>query len=267
MKTKTGAVLLGLFFVLGVVVQPVFAAKKSMIRKFTGIIQITKPNGKILIISDKDKLPKIPSGSTIKIIDGNIDVKPYKGFVTVIVGNTSIKVGKKGRIVATYDEKTKTADFKYGGEVSITKGNTTVNIKKGQRAQILTNKKTGVVTVKSLKGNIETITGGVVVIVPEDAIAKLSFDEKTDNVTIESGAGELEIISDKGEVTVVAEGTTVEVGSSGELAGKEAEKPGKPGKEEPEVEITDEELVGITEPGIEDEPAEPEFPEASPFQP
>lgn len=267
MKTKTGAVLLGLLFAVGIGIQPVIAARKSMIRKFTGTIQITKPNGKIIIVTDKDKLPKIPSGSTIRIIDGNIDVKPYKGFVTVILGNTAVKVGKLGRVVAAYDRKTKTADFKYGGEVSIIKGNTTINIKKGQRAQILMNKKTGVITIKSLRGNIETITGGVTVIVPEDAIAKLSFDKKTNNVTVESGAGELEIISDKGEVTVVAEGTTVEVGSSGELAGKEAEKPGKPGKEEPEVEITDEELIDITEPEIEDEPAEPEFPEASVFLP
>lgn len=260
MKMRIGIVLFGLLFTAAVFVQSAHAAK--IVRKRTGTIEIVMPDGTKVKVTEKEPLPEIPSGSTINVLSGEVDVKPSAGFVNVVFGGTSVKVGSTGRVVASFNSKSGKTTFKYGGAVSITKGDTTVNLKKGQRAQIVLDKKTGKVTVKSIKGKIETVTGGVTVIVPRGGAANLNINDKTKKVSIESIEGELEVISETGGITTVADGEEL-VTRSDEMPG--AEPPGEPGAEEPSADEPEDLLA--EEPEITEEPAEPEFPEASPILP
>jgi hypothetical protein len=215
----------------------------------TGNIKITKPDGAVLTVGKDESLPDIPSGSTVVILDGIIEVSPTTGFIKIVVGDSMATVKAGDKVTAKADSVTGMADFKVdAGQVSIITGNTTSIVKANQQALIGLDRKTGIVEIRSIKGTIETTTVGVKAAIPQDGIAKINADAKTRNIHIEAVKGKIIIISIDGELNEVAEGKSIDTAGSavGEIQTFE------------EIEI----------PSVpEEEPAEPERPEASPHRP
>jgi len=222
---------------------------QEVITNRTGVIKITHPDGTTLTVKKDEPLPVILSGSTIEILEGSADIAPGEGFVKVIVAHSIALIEAGNKVTASLEPGTGKANFLVGlGEIDIKTGNTIVKLKTGQEVKIGLTKTSGMAEIKSIRGNIETVTVGVKVLVPQDAVAKISADPKTRKVHIVSGAGELQITSIDGRVSRVAKDGSVET----------------EGAVEGEIQTFGE---GIETAIVSEEPAEPERPEASPHRP
>lgn len=222
----------------------------SFILNRTGTIKITQPDGTVLTVNSKEPLPVIPSGSTVEVLYGSIDIAPAEGFIQVVVANSVATVKAGDRVTASIDPKTKMASFKSdSGKISIITGNTTAMVKAGQEALFSLDKRTGVVEVKSVNGTIETVTVGVKVSVSLGAVTMIKADPKTRNVYVKSVAGDVEVISIDGKVIMLAKAESIDIVGSAE------------GK------IQSFEEVAEMVPVLEEEPVEPERTEASPHRP
>lgn len=206
---KIKAMFLGFMCVVWIVVQPVFAG--NMIERHSGTIEVIQPDGVVIKVNKNEALPDIPSGSTIKIIHGEVFAKPSAGFVDLEFGDTKVTVGEGARVVASVNQRSGKTSFRYGGAVRITKGDTTVDLKKGQRADIDFDQETGKVTVKSKKGKVKTITSGIVVLIPNGGITEFILDRTRDKLNVTAEKGDAEIVSSEGNVTTVGEGQEVEI--------------------------------------------------------
>ena len=223
---------------------------QEVITQRTGPIKITKPDGSVLTVGKEEALPDIPSGSTVEVLSGGIEVKPLEGFIQVVVGDSIAAVKAGDRATASMEPKKRMADFKVeAGQINIITGNTTTTVKAGQQVQIGLDRDTGVTEVKSIKGSIETVTVGVKVSVPQDAIAKISADAKTRNVHVESVNGYIVVTPIDGKVIMLAKAESIDTEA----------------KAEGEIQTFAEAAVPLFVPV--EEPAEPERPEASPFRP
>jgi hypothetical protein len=230
---------------------PISAYAQDIITYRTGTIRITQPDGVVLIAGKDEALPEIPSGSTIEVLSGSINVVPAAGFIQVVIGDSVSTVKAGDRVIASVDPKTKMADFNVGtGEVSIITGNTTITVIAGQEVQIGLDTFTGIVSVKSIRGIIETVTAGVLTSVLQGGFAQIIVDSQTREVHIDSTDGMVEVISLEGERTILARGESKDI--QGLATGEVLAFPGEA------IEIS----ALLTE-----EPSEPEWPEASPHRP
>jgi hypothetical protein len=216
----------------------------------TGTIKITLPDNTVLVIGRDDALPDIPLGSRIEIISGSLDIGPSAGFIQIVVGDSVATVKAGDRVTASIDPGTKKASFKvFAGQIQIVTANTTTMLEMNQEVQISLDRRTGQTEVKSVRGNIETTTVGVRVLVFEGAEAVIDVDTKTRIVHVESINGDVTVSSVEGKVIRLAkqESTDTE------------------GLVEGEIQTFAEEAMAPFVP--EEEPAEPERPEASPHRP
>ncbi len=239
-----------LFIIFGMVSQESWSVS-DFVFSLKGEIKVTRPDEKTLTIKEAKKLSQIQSGSTIEVLSGRFYVVSNRGIINLIVGGSVTTVDDGDSITTSIDVKTKTARFKvHSGAVEIITGNTTSKLKTGSIVQIRLDKR-GEVEVKSLKGNIETITIGVKTVIPKGGIAKIKVNPKTRKVIINSEKGVIDVISIDGKIITVAQGwsTTTEALPVGEI--------------QTFIEEAEEEITPIPE----EEPAEPELPEASPFRP
>lgn len=261
-RNVTGGLWMVVFMVFALVAQ-VFAAE--LIRERSGTIKITTPSGKVFTIKKKQPLPKIPSGSTIEVLSGTIDIAATKGSLTLKIGGSTAKINAGQRVIATVNAKSGIVDFKHAPGVTIKTGDTTINMKKGQRVKIGLSKISGKVTLKSVKGTITVLVAGVKVIIPKKGIATIGLDAGT--VSVKSVSGKIDIVDASGKTTTVTKGQTFDgskITDGKPVEKKETKKEKKEKKETKEpVAETEEDASGE----FEQEPAEPEFPEASPFQP
>lgn len=248
MKIKTILGLLMLFFVSLVFLKTLYAV--DIITNRTGTIKITRPDGIVLTVNKDEPLPAIPSGSTVEVLSGGIDIAPTEGFIQVVVGNSVATVKAGDRLTASIVPETKMASFKSdSGQISVITGNTTAVVKAGQEVLLGLDKRTGVVKVRSINGTIETITIGVKTSVSQGAIVMISANANTRNVHVESAEGNVIVISIDGEVIMLAK----------------AESTDTAGSAEGEIQTFAEEMAMPFVPA--EEPAEPERPEASPHRP
>ena len=250
MSRKFGMVsmLLGVILASMLVFSMVSWAQDAVTNR-TGTIKITKPDGAVLVVNKDQSLPAIPSGSTIEILEGKADISPVEGFLKVIVSGSAAIVGEGEVITAFLDAKTGKADFAVvTGEIEVISGNTTVKLNGGQEAQVSVNKATGVAEIRSVKGQIETVTVGVKALIMQGGVAKIDADSKTKKVHVSSVVGELQLTSVDGRTFKVGQGESME---------SEASATG-------EIQVFAE---GIEMAAPEEEPVEPERPEASPHRP
>ena len=250
MGRKFGKVhmLLGILSAL-MIVFPIVSSAQEVITNRSGTIRITTPEGTVLTVTKDQPLPAIPSGSTIEILEGKADISPREGFVKVIVSGSAAIIGDGEIVTVALDSKTGNADFAVvKGEVEIISGNTTVKLNGGQETQISFDKTTGIAEIKSIKGQIETVTVGIKTLIMQGAVARINVDPKTRVVHVKSAMGELHITSLDGKVFRVTEGESME--TEGSTMG--------------EIQTFGE---GIETAVPEEEPVEPERPEASPHRP
>ncbi len=213
-------------------------------------VKITKPDGTIISVEKGDPLPRIPSGSIIEVLEGALDITCLDGFVQVVVADSVATVEKGDRIIASLDRDN--ARFKVvNGQVDVVTGNTTTTIKLMQVAMLRLDKRAGNVEVKSLKGTIETMTIGVIALIPKNAMAQISVASKTREVNVECLSGEIEVVSTNGEKMTLAKGKSVNI--SGFILGK--------------IQTFGEDEADELDDIPEDEPTEPEVPEGSPHRP
>jgi uncharacterized cupin superfamily protein len=223
---------------------------KELILSRTGTISVATPDGIVLEIEPNQVLPDIPSGSKIEVLNGSIDIEPSEGFIQVVVGGSVATVKAGDKVTASIDPATKMGNFKVSaGQINIITGNTITAVQANQEVQIGLDKKTGRIEIKSIKGNIETTTIGVKVTVRQGADAIIKVNPNTRKVYVESVDGEVTVVTLDGEsVTLTKEETTEIEGSA-----------------EGEIQTFGEETTPVFIP--EEEPAEPERPEASPHRP
>jgi hypothetical protein len=243
--------------------QTVYAAQ--VIRERTGRIEITTPDGKTVTIGKNDSVPPLVSGSTIRVLDGSVNVEPTEGMFNVIIGNSSAMIGKGGKINASYDPVTNVADFKYAGGITITTGDTVVSLGQGQQVRIVRNIQTGEVSVKSVKGDIVTMTAGVKAVIPENGTAKIVLDDQTGMVKVSSVQGIINVVSADGKKSAVTQGSNLDLQGSSSAKTDTAKPAEKKDITTPATVSTDQ--GGTTEIPVTEEPAQPEFPEASPYNP
>lgn len=227
------------------------ACAENAITSRTGTLRITRPDGTVLVVGKDESLGPIPSGSTVEVLSGSIDVAPTAGFIQVVVRDSVATVEAGNKVTASIEPKTKMADFQvYIGKVSVITGNTTSTINSGQQAQIVLDRITGIVNIRSIRGNIETVTAGVRALVMQGGIAWIGVNPRTREVRIDSMTGMVEVISPKGERFILARGESRDI--QGSMVGEVLTFPGE-AVEMPAL------LV--------EEPPEPEVPEASPYRP
>ena len=248
MRIKTTLGLSILFFVSLVFLKTLYAA--DVITNRTGTIKITRPDGIVLTVNKHEPLPVIPSGSTMEVLSGGIDIAPTEGFIQVVVGNSVATVKAGDSVTASFEPKTKMASFKSNsGQISVITGNTTAMIKVSQEALFNLDKRTGVVEVRSVKGTIETITVGIKTSVSQGAIAMISADPNTRNIRVKSVEGNVIVTSIDGGVIMLAKAESTDI----------------EGSAEGEIQTFAEEMAVPFVPA--EEPVEPERPEASPHIP
>ena len=250
MGRKFGKVhmLLGILSAL-LIVFPIVSSAQEVITNRSGTIRITTPEGRVFTVTKDQPLPAIPSGSTIEILEGKVDISPREGFVKVIVSGSAGIIEGGEVVIASLDPMTGNANYAViSGEIEVISGNTTVKLNKWQEAQINFNKTTGVAEIKSIKGEIETITVGIKTLIMQGAVARINVDPKTRVVHVKSAMGELHVTSLDGKVFRVTEGESMET----------------EGAAEGEIQTFGE---GIETVVPEEEPVEPERPEASPHRP
>lgn len=239
-----------LVFFLELFFLPVTAYAEDIITNRTGRIKITQPDGTVLVVGKDKALGLIPSGSTVEVLSGSVDIAPTKGFIQIVIGDTVATVQAGDRVTASVDPQTKMADFAVDeGKVRIIAGNTTVMVKADQQAQVGLDKYTGKVKVKSISGNIDTATAGVRTLVLQGGLAEIRVDSETRQVQVNSTDGLVEVISLEGRRFILARGESKDV--QGSMAGEVLSFPG--------------EVVEAAELPAE-EPTEPETPEASPYR-
>jgi hypothetical protein len=240
-----------LTFFLKAFFYPVPAYAEGLITNRTGTIRITHPDGVVSVVAKDKPLGPIPSGSTVEVLSGSIDVAPTEGFIQIVVGDSVAMIDAGERITASVDPKTKLANFSIVvGEVSIITGNTTTTMRTGQEVVIGLDKFTGTVKVRSISGNINTVTAGVRTLILQGGLVQIRVDSQTRQVHIVSTAGTVEVTSPEGARTILARGESRDI--QGSLVGEVLTFPG--------------EVIEITALPTE-EPAEPEWPEASPHRP
>ncbi len=250
MARKLGKVCIFLEILLALaIVFPIVSSAQEVIANRSGTVRITTPEGAVLTVTKDQPLPAIPNGSTIEILEGKADIAPQEGFVKVIVSGSAAIIGEGEIVTATLDSKTGNADFAVvTGEIEVMSGNTTVKLNGGQETQIRMNKATGVVEIKSIKCQIETITVGVKALITQGAVAKINADPKTRKVNVKSTLGEVQVTSIEGKIFRVTPAESME--TEGAATG--------------EIQTFGE---GIETVVLEEEPVEPERPEASPHRP
>jgi hypothetical protein len=242
------SIFLGILLAL-LIVFPIVSSAQEVITNRSGTIRITTPEGTVLTVTKDQPLPAIPSGSTIEILEGKADISPTEGFVKVIVSGSAAIIGAGDIITTSLDSKTGTSDFAVvTGEIEVISGNTIVKLNKGQETQINFDKTTGVAEIKSIKGEIETVTVGIKTLIMQGAVARINADPKTRMVHVKSTIGELHVTSIDGKVFRVTEGESME--TEGSAIG--------------EIQTFGEGIEAVVP---EEEPVEPERPEASPHRP
>ena len=195
---------------------------EGIVLNHTGTIRVTRPDGVVLMIEPGQALPDIPMGSRVEVMSGSIEIEPSEGFVQVVVGGSVATVKAGDSLSASIDPKRSISDFKVNkGQANIISGNTTIALSAGQHAQIGLDKDTGVTTVKSIAGIIETVTVGVKAVIPEGAIFKMSADAKTRNVHIECvecpGVNTIcKVITVEGKVIELHKGQSIDTPGSAE---------------------------------------------------
>ena len=238
-------------FSMGIFLFQNVLAAEDIVTNRKGSVKITRPDGTVLTIKQYEPLPYIPSGSTLEVLSGSMDIACGHGFIQVVVGNSTATVKVGDRVRAGIDSVTGMANFKVVmGQIGIVTGNTTTTVKTGQEVKIGLDKKTGVVEVRSIKGAIETVTVGVKALIPDSARAKISADAGTKEVHVESIRGDVVVTSIEGKVIMLAK----------------AESLVTEGYAEGEIQTFGEDRVVIEFVAAE-EPSEPEVPEASPHRP
>ena len=215
-----------------------------------GTLRLTTPDGAITTIDQGDTLPSVPSGSIIEVLDGSIDIMAVEGFIQLVVGDSVATVKAGNRVVATVDLGENESSFKVLiGEIGISTGNTTTTLGEGQSAQIALSSRTGIVEVKSLSGNISTMTNGIMVSIPKNAIASIDVDPRTREVSVESVRGRIQVVAMDGKIIRLARADSVEM----------------PGSEVGRIQTFGDDIEDIDF-VLEEEPVEPEVPEASPHR-
>ncbi|MFH1093659.1 MAG: NAD(P)H-dependent oxidoreductase [Candidatus Omnitrophota bacterium] len=233
-------------------VQDILMAKTGVIYS-DGTLRITTPNSSIINIKRGDVMPRILAGYIVEVLDGSIDLFPPNGAIHLVAGNSIATIEGSDRVIVRLDPLKNKASFKMiSGEIVILTGNATTPLSIGQIVRIGVDLKTGALEVKSLEGIITTMINGVMVSIHKNAIVKINIDPKTRNILVESVTGRIQVISIKGEMIDLAKGAVVSMQGS-EIASIEPE----PFAEEMDkIEFIPEE-----------EPSEPEIPEASPHRP
>ena len=239
-----------LLFFLEVFCLPITAHAEEIITNRTGTIRITWPDGVTLTFGKDEVLPEIPSGSTVEVLDGSIEVAPTEGFIQIVAGDSVATVEAGDRVIVSIDPRSQIADFRVvKGEVSIITGNTTTIVKAGQEAQIGLDKYTGTVSVRSISGNIETITAGVRAWIMQGGFAQIRVDSQTRMVHINSEDGMVEVVTLDGERIILARGESTDI--QGSMLGEVLTFPAE----------------AVEAPALPaEEPPEPEVPEASPYR-
>ncbi len=236
-----------LFFILTAFYQTVNA--EDIVFNRTDSIRITNPDGNVSTVMAGESLPDIPSGATIEILGGSMDVAIAEGFVQVVAGNSVATVKAGDWITVFIEQGTAMADFRVNaGEIDVAAGNTTVLLRANQHVQVGLNKTTGVAEVIGVRGIIETVTACVKSSVSERAAARISADAETRTVYVSSQSGEIKVTAIDGKIKTAPEGATIN--TPGCAMGEIATFPAK-----------------TREISIREEPAEPERTEASPFRP
>jgi len=183
----------------------------------TGQIKIIRPDGEVLIVGKNEAAPDIPSGSGVEVLSGTIKIKPNKGFVQLVVGDSVATVGTGDEVLASINAESNIADFRIdSGEAPVIIGNTTVIVKSGQEVLSSLDKRSGLVKVKSIRGVIDTISAGVRAKILEGGLAMISTDAKTADVHIEAGVGKIQVTSAEGEVVTLAMKESMDVAGSPE---------------------------------------------------
>ncbi len=240
-----------LAFFLKAFFYPVPAYAEGLITNRTGTIRITRPDGVVSAVAKDKPLGLIPSGSTVEVLSGSIDVAPTEGFIQIVVGDSVAMIDAGERITASVDPKTKMANFSIAaGEVSIITGNTTTTMRTGQEVVIGLDKFTGTVKVRSISGNIDTVTAGVQALILQGGLVQIRVDSQTRQVHIASTAGMVEVTSPEGARIILARGESKDI--QGSVVGEVLTFPAE-AAEIPTIPL--------------EEPAEPEVPEASPYRP
>ena len=229
--------------------QDILLAKTAVIYS-NGTLRLTIPDGSSTIIEQGHTMPRMPSGSIIEVLDGSIDIMTLKGFIQVVAGDSVATVKEGDRVIASVDLLENKVSFKMlSGEMEIITGNTITTLDIGQAAQIGLALKTGVVEVKSLSGIINTRTNGIRVSIPKNAIVKIDVDPKTRKVFVESISGRIQVVSTDGKIIKLAKADSVDI----------------PGSEIGRIQTFGDETEEM-ESILEEEPVEPEVPEASPHR-
>lgn len=141
--------------VLGIVLTQLvcFGEMTVKVTARTGKIRIIRPDGKVVTIARDKSIPPIPSGSKIRVLSGEVQLK---------VSLIKIKIEKKGIVQLWEDEKTGKinigVDKKSKGEVKVTVFGNTIIVDPDEEIGVVVNKELGTGRVMVVKG--EVLIGG-----------------------------------------------------------------------------------------------------------
>jgi hypothetical protein len=233
------------------------------------VLQITFPNDNVVLLKRNEKVPDIPNGSKVELIEGFVQISCLKQNVNFYAGECNFNLKECGCLSVSIDPKTKGIDLKQIDNVSmINFGNTQITLQPHQQVRLFLDDFTGVEEIISFKGNITTETIGVKIIIKENSSALILTKSDTRVISIEAKRGELEVISIDGVTSVLNEGDGVSesVGGIGEIKNL-----GITGILDvplvPALQVQSKTLKSIDiEHLVQDLPPEPNRPEGTPYQ-
>jgi hypothetical protein len=229
----------------------------------TGIIEIIKADGTSVKLEQQKKLPALAVGDSIRVISGSIDVSRTEEPLNVMLGSSMALVKPGGRLIGEYNNITKATVFKYSIDITITTGGTAVDLHKGQKVRIVMNEETGAVMVTSLQGDVKAVANGVAVFIPVKSAASIIVNPVSSKVYIVAKTGTITVSGIDGEETKLSQGGSMDARGTVPI-NKTASPQAAEEKEAPAItKFSETSTLEI----IEEEPAQPEFPEASPYSP
>ncbi|MDP8218341.1 MAG: hypothetical protein P9M03_06425 [Candidatus Theseobacter exili] len=207
--------------VSGAIVLSQVAFGDVLITNRTGRVRVITPYGKVSFYSKDKPLPVIPSGSSVEIIHGSMDVALSDGIAQAEAANSIALLSAEDKVTVSVDKKTGLGAYKViKGNMVIQAVNTSAYLKAGQAVEIKWSEFEGVSEVESTSGDIETITHGVNIVVSEGALVKISTSAITREVHVKVEKGAVAVTAIDGKVAKLTQGEKIALPGSDAVGSK-----------------------------------------------
>lgn len=130
-----------------------------------GTVEIQTPDGKGVVVKAGDPLPKVPPGSRVRVLSGNVVLQAGKAAVTANSGawfNLNVTAGKDNKVEVTVKVEKGSVPVKTevsGNVVTVSEG-ATVNVAIGSKGEISVAATGASVTVQKKDGTTVTVAAG-----------------------------------------------------------------------------------------------------------